>query len=202
MTSFASATNLQHYVQASYDRIVLLVVALCLCRLGASQPSVFSMISTLHQMKHSICTMFGDSKKAGSCKNWGKLIAGIGQGNGAGLQIWAVVSSPLFELFQMEGFIATIMGAISLCSRKLSGFAFIDDTDLCVMHPSNDIVQVTKHMQGLVSTWEGLLCATGGALVPDKCFWYLINFKHKNGKWNYCPLDCFQGQCLFTMTKA
>jgi len=112
------------------------------------------------------------------------------------------VSSPLFELLQSEGFFATIVGAISLCSRKLSGFAFVNDTDLCVMHPSNDIVQVAKHMQGLVFTWEGLLWATGGALVPDKCFWYLINFDHKNRKWHYSPWIVYQGHCLFTMTKA
>jgi len=115
-----------------YDHIILLVAALCLCRLGTSQPSVFSMISTLHQMEHCICTTFGDSKKAGSCKHWEKLIAGIGQGNDTGLQIWAVVSLPLFELLQQEGFFANIMGMISLCSWKLSGFAFMDDMDLCV----------------------------------------------------------------------
>jgi len=54
-------------------------------------------------------------------------------------------------------------------------------------------MQVASHMQGSVSTWEGLLCATGGALVPDKCFWYLIDFKLQNGKWNYCTIDCLLG---------
>jgi len=49
--------------KSCYDWIVLLVVALCFCRLGASHPSVFSMISMLHQMEHSICTTFGNSKK-------------------------------------------------------------------------------------------------------------------------------------------
>ncbi len=179
--------------KSCYGRIVLLVVALCLCRLGASHLSVFSMISTLHQMEHSICTMFGDSKKAGSHKNWGKPIAGIGQGNGAGPQIWAAVSSPLFELLQSAGFFANIVGAISQLSRKLSSFAFVDDTDLCITHPSNNIEQVAKHMQSSVSTWEGLLRATGGALVPDKCFWYLIDFKHNNGKWRYRSRDQIPG---------
>jgi len=35
------------------------------------------------------------------------------------------------------------------------------------------------------SNWEGLLRATGGALVPEKCFWYLVVFEHKNNKWHY-----------------
>ncbi len=68
------------------------------------------------------------------------------------------------------------------------GFAFVDDTNLCVTHPSNCIKQVAQHMQGSVSTWEGLLRATGGALVPDKCFWYLIDFKSRHGKWHYCSV--------------
>jgi len=170
-----------------------LVVALCFCRIGASQPSGFSMILMPCQMEHSIRTTFGDSKKAGSHKNWGKPIAGIGQRNGAGPQIWAAVSSPLFELLQSKGFFATIVGAISKTSWKLSGFAFVDNTDLCIMHLSNNIVQVTKHMQGSISTWEGLLQANGRALVPDKCFWYLIDFEHRNGKWWYHPRDQIPG---------
>jgi len=90
-------------------------------------------------MEHFIHTTFGSSKKAGSHKHWGKPIAGISQGNGMGPQIWAVVSSPLFELLKQQGLFANIISAILLCSQKLSGFAFVDDTDLCVMHPSNNI---------------------------------------------------------------
>ncbi len=154
-----------------------------MCRLGATQSSVTSMISTLHQMEHHICTSFGDSTKAGNHKRWGKPIASIGQGNGASPQIWAAVSSPLFELLQQHGFFAHIIRAILLHSRKISGFAFVNDMDLCVTHPSNNIFQVASHMQGSVSTWEGLLRATGGALVPDKCFCYLIDFEPHHGKW-------------------
>jgi len=40
-------------------------------------------------------------------------------------------------------------------------------------------------MQKVGDHWEGLLRATGGALVPTKCFWYLMDFQMKNDKWNY-----------------
>jgi len=40
-------------------------------------------------------------------------------------------------------------------------------------------------MQDSVTNWEGLLCTTGGTLVPDKCFWYLIAQQWTNGKWQY-----------------
>jgi hypothetical protein len=36
-----------------------------------------------------------------------------------------------------------------------------------------------------VDTWEGGLRATGGALVPAKSYWYLIDFRWQNGKWKY-----------------
>jgi len=121
--------------KSCYDCIVLLVAALCLCCLGANKMSVFSMISTLQQMDHHIQTTYGDSGKSGNCKKWGSPIAGIGQGNGAGPQIWAAVSSPLLELMKEDRFFAMLVGAFSLVSQSLVGFAFVDDTDLCVTHP-------------------------------------------------------------------
>jgi len=44
---------------------------------------------------------------------------------------------------------------------------------------------VCDQMQALVNYWEGLLHATGGALVPNKCFWYWIDFKPTNEKCVY-----------------
>jgi len=137
--------------KSCYDCIVLLVVALCFYRLGASQPNIFSMISTLHQMQHIICTMFGDSKKAGSRKNWGKPIAGISQGNGAGLHIWAAVSLPLFELLQNEGFLP-LSWVQSHCAR------------------GNYLVLP------LLMTWTYVLCTHQTTLcrLPNTCkVWYL-----------------------------
>jgi len=40
-------------------------------------------------------------------------------------------------------------------------------------------------MQQSVNYWEGLLRTTGGVLIPNKCFWYLIDFKWSNDKWQY-----------------
>jgi len=46
----------------SYDHIVLLIMALCMCHLGATKPSIFSLIDTLQGMNHHIQTIFGDLK--------------------------------------------------------------------------------------------------------------------------------------------
>jgi hypothetical protein len=33
--------------------------------------------------------------------------------------------------------------------------------------------------------WEGGIRATGGAIVPEKSHWYLINFIWRQGNWKY-----------------
>jgi len=47
--------------KSCYDWITLLAAALCLCRLGGTQPMVASMITTLNKMEHHIQTIYGDS---------------------------------------------------------------------------------------------------------------------------------------------
>ncbi len=45
---------------------------------------------------------------------------------------------------------------------------------------------IHNKMQGTVTHWEGLLQASRGALVPEKCFWYLVQFKWSKNAWRYC----------------
>jgi len=129
--------------------------------------------------------MYGDSSQSASHNTWATPIVGIGQGNGTRPAIWAAVSSPMFDIMQQEGFYALLQGAISLQQRRITGFAFIDDTDLCMTHMSDQVDQVAIHMQQTVTNWEGLLHVTSRALVLEKCFWYLVAFEHKNNKWQY-----------------
>jgi len=51
----------------------------------------------------------------------------------------------------------------------------VDDVDLCITDTSQDDKQVIKRMQESINMWAGLLNATGGALVPEKCFWYYVH---------------------------
>jgi len=84
--------------KSCYDWIILMIAALSMCRLGAPHSAVRSMINTLAHLKHHVCTAYGDSDIAQGQDNWEALSAGIGQGNGAGPQIWAAVSTPLFAI--------------------------------------------------------------------------------------------------------
>jgi len=84
--------------KSCYDWIVLTVAALCLCQAGIPLASVASMVQTLHNMHHYTRMAFGNLTISQGQHKWGKPIEGIGQGNGTGPQIWAAVSSPLFEI--------------------------------------------------------------------------------------------------------
>jgi len=118
--------------KSCYNRIVLIIAALSLCRLGADKVAIQSMLSTLHGMQHHVRSMYGDSKTSQGCKTWGSPITGIGQGNGAGPQIWAAVNTPLFQILTDNGFLALVVCAISKHCQTIVGFSFVDNTDLCV----------------------------------------------------------------------
>jgi len=57
-----------------------------------------SMIATLAQMQHHVQSAYSNSTNAQGQAEWKDPVAGIGQGNGAGPQIWAAVSTPLFTI--------------------------------------------------------------------------------------------------------
>jgi len=76
----------------------------------------------------------------------------------------------------------------------LAGLAFIDDTDLIVNDYRNTTAAVTGKMENSLTMWHGLLHATGGKLVPEKYFWYLIDFKWTNQQWKYKNIVELQGQ--------
>jgi len=177
--------------KSCYDRIVLIVAALCLCHLGADKASVQSMIGTIHGMHHHVWSTFGDSKIAQGHHEWGKPITGIGQGNGTGPQIWAAVSTPLFQILAEEGFLATIICATLLHTHLIIGFGFVDDTNLCITAPDRKPQTVLHNMQQSLQLWANLLRVTGGALVPEKCFWYFIQpeWNPRTAQWTYANPD-------------
>jgi len=104
-----------------------------------------------------------------------------------------VVSTPLFQILTQEGFLAHVICAISHRRSSLAGFDFVDNVDLCITDPSGDDGHVVEQMQYSSTRWAGLLRATGGALVPEKCFWYFIHNTWNKGKWQYVGTKSTQG---------
>jgi len=91
---------------------VLLVVALAMCHLGGTINGIKSMMDTLSTMKHHIQMAFRDSKQGQHFRDWDTAI-GIGQGNGAGPQIWVAVSTVLFKVLREDSFFANLVCTMS-----------------------------------------------------------------------------------------
>ena len=69
------------------------------------------------------------------------------------------------------------------------GAIFVDDVDLYTWR--EDILdpgELWCQAQINLEYWSCFLNATGGALKPGKCFWYMINCICKEGKWKYVKM--------------
>ena len=142
------------------------------------------MFTTLQSLEHHIRTAFGDSDSTYHDRDEASPMQGIYQGNKAGPIIWAVKSSPLFHLMRLHGHGIDLPTPLSNQRIRIAGFAFVDDTDL--IQTGNDSADVFQHMQRGVDMWEGLVKATGGALVVEekKSSWWLLAFDWQtNGSW-------------------
>ena len=54
------------------------------------------------------------------------------------------------------------------------------------MRANEDVDETLIHLQESIANWGKLLLATGGALKPCKCFYYLISFEwREDGLWRY-----------------
>ena len=49
-------------------------------------------------------------------------------------------------------------------------------------------------MHASLNHWEGSIRATGGAIVPDKSHWFLIDFVWTHGNWRYARIADSPGQ--------
>jgi hypothetical protein len=67
---------------------------------------------------------------------------------------------------------------------ELSGFAYVDDTDL--LQINNTVEEVVRNMQKKLDEWNEVIAATGGILSPSKCWWYLVTFEYVAGRWKAC----------------
>jgi hypothetical protein len=166
-----------------YDRIVHNVASLCMQRVRVPKEPIISMFGTIQSLQHHVRTAFGDSRRFFSARRGPVPIQGVGQGNGAGPQIWALVSTPIFNMLRSKNLGMKVHTPISHQELLLVGFGFVDDTDLVF---SNEKCQSAKDaaqgLQEAVAAWEGGLRVTGGALEPAKLLWYPIEFGWKSGE--------------------
>ena len=63
-----------------------------------------------------------------------------------------------------------ITTAITKIILSLTGFAFVDDADLAQAASDQDISkeEIIDEFQEFIQRWEGGICASGGAICPNK----------------------------------
>jgi len=86
--------------KSCYDLIGHTQAAISMQRVGVNKNIINCLFTTLQEAIHKVRTGFGDSKEYYGGKVWLVPIHGIGQGNGAGPAIWAVVSTPLLNVLR------------------------------------------------------------------------------------------------------
>jgi hypothetical protein len=139
-----------------YDRIVHNVASFCMQQVRVPKEPIVSMFGTIQSLQHYVRAAFGDSKRYFSAYNDTTPIQGVGQGNGAGPQIWALISTPIFNMLRSMGFGMKMRSPISDQELSFVGFGFVDDTDLAISNEKfNSAKEATRELQKAVAAWEG-----------------------------------------------
>ena len=176
-------------LKSCYDRVAHAPAYLAMRSYGFPSQPIESMFECIQDMQYYTLTAHGMSSTSFGGKEKGYKAApnGLGQGNGAGPSVWSIVSSKMFQVMHSRGASTTITSPITNDTIDICGFAFVDDTDLIAMSPDgcNDPSESINRMQYVVNEWEAVSKSTGGALVPKKCWGWIISFKWINDNWSY-----------------
>jgi hypothetical protein len=118
---------------------------------------------------------------------------GLGQGNRAAPPSWIQLSAVLVNVYKQLNLGALIMDPITAAMIHSMGALFVDDTNLYTWREGLlDPGELWCQAQLELEQWSCLLNATGGALKPEKCFWYLLDYKCEDGEWSYTEMSPYE----------
>jgi hypothetical protein len=176
-----------------YDCICHPVVPMIFQAFSVPTPAIGYMLSTIQDMRFSLRTGYGDSAGyAGGTDNTSAdpiKTQGMCQGNGALPAAWTGTSIPMIAIQRKKGHGVHFKAPITNKEGQLTGGLFVDNMDLfhLDMQVVESVQQAHANLQEGIINWGKLLIATGGALKPIKCLYYLISFQWKaDGRWEYC----------------
>ena len=95
----------------------------------------------MQQIQYSTRTAYGlSSQTFGGIQNgYTQNPQGAGQGNGAAPQLWAIISSKMFQMLHKLGLANTITSPITNDDLTLVGFAYVDDSDIFSYSNSHNV---------------------------------------------------------------
>ena len=166
-----------------YDRVVHSAISLAMQRLGFPPGAIQSQFSNIQKLIHRVRTAFGDSDLTYGGNTWKNFYLhppqGFGQGNTFGPPGFSILSSTIFAVLKDEGYGVKFCSALSKELFELCGFAYVDDADL--LQTGHTPAEVNRNLQKVLSLWESVINATGGAMAPAKSWWYSVDFVWKKG---------------------
>lgn len=162
-----------------YDRILHAALALRLRRQNIPETAIETLIVTLQNMVHKVRTTFGESVVTYGGKIPVRPNQGIPQGNGIGPPGWSIISSPCLELLRSKGFGTRIKTPMSKKVIFFVGYAYVDDTNQVETekYDGENLNDIAQRMQQAVDVWETSIRIKGGAIHPEKCHWYVLDFQ-------------------------
>ena len=178
-------------LKSCYDRIVHSAASLAMQRVGISQQVIQTMFDTVQKCEHKVCTAYGDSKNmyGPNTGQYKQPVMGVGQGNGAGPQIWSLISSVLFLAMHLEGFSTKFVSKLTSEFIEIIGYMYVDDMDLIQIKPYHQWHNLTETLQITLAYWNKLVKVTGGALEPSKSGWFAFRQFWDPLKGEYCYED-------------
>ena len=169
--------------QTCYDRVVHSFTSMVSRAVGMPIALINTMLGAIQMMRFHLRTGFGDSKGTYGSENRWRPFQGLCQGNGAAPALWLLISSFLLRYMSGEGHSMQIMSALTGTMLCYVALMFVDDGDFPTIAAKarESIKSVALRHQATVTCWAGGLQVTGGALKPEKCFWYPIQWIWKKG---------------------
>jgi hypothetical protein len=163
-----------------YDRVNHVIMSLVwLVLTNGNFPAIVAALVCLQTMIFFFQrTSFGESKTFFGGPFYFPYIMGLGQGNRAAPPSWVQLSSVLVNVYKQLNLGSMITDPITAEVIHTMGALFVDDTNLYTwLEGTLDPGEVWSQAQLELEHWSHLLNATGGALKPEKCFRYLLDYE-------------------------
>ena len=161
--------------------------------LTGNTAAIVATLICLQTMKFFQRTGFGDSKTFFGGRHHVPYMMGLGQGNRAAPPSWLQLSAVLVNVYKQLDLGTDLHDPITDERIHSMGAMYVDDLDMYTWKDAiTDPLELTIQAQKEVTQWSLLLNATGGALKPEKCFWYLLDYTCHEGEWFYATHPGFE----------
>lgn len=167
--------------KACFDRIIENISNLTCLNAGAPIQVLNLHHQTVESMQYLIKHKYGISPLANG-HNKPDPFYGVGQGAGDSGARWGFISDMIIQAYNTKSHSAELYGPISKIFSDQRVQAFVDDSRLFIILPSDDTNNIQEHLKQDVQTWENFLQTTGAKLELSKCKFFIFTWTFdKNG---------------------